>query len=55
MHALVLIVWIFSLAAFAFAAFWPPPQRNITAIGLLLFDLWLGLQFLIEVKDPITF
>jgi len=54
MHILVLILWIISWVLFALAALQPRPF-NIVAGGLFFFDLWIGLTFLLEVTDPITF
>lgn len=55
MHIITLIVWIFSLA---FLLYTPATTRPFVFgwnIGLFLFDLWLGLQFLIATPNPITF
>jgi hypothetical protein len=54
MHIVVLIIWVASLVVLAFE---PATQRPLTVgpWGLFLFDLWIGLQFLIEASDPITF
>jgi hypothetical protein len=52
MHIIVLIIWIVSLVVLAFE---PATRRPFTIgpLGLFLFDLWIGLQFLMEVTDPI--
>ena len=55
MPILVFIIWIVSLVFLAIAAFYPPRSFNILAVGLFTWDLWLGLQFLIETTDPIRF
>lgn len=53
MGVLVLILWIVSLVLFGIQAFYP--NRSILAAALFAFDLWIGLHFLMEVTDPITF
>lgn len=53
MEVIVFIIWVISLALFGIATFMPRPF-NIMAGGLLAFDLWIGLQFLVEATDPIT-
>jgi hypothetical protein len=57
MHVFTLILWIVSLVLLALAALSPRPFTYLNAgwAGLFFFDLWIGLQFLIEVSDPITF
>jgi hypothetical protein len=50
-----LIFWIASLVLFAIKAFMARPGWDITALGLLAFDLWLGLHFLMTSGDRITF
>lgn len=57
MHILTLILWIVSLVLLAVAAFAPRPfwPGNAFALGVFAFDLWIGLQFLLELTDPITF
>jgi hypothetical protein len=54
MHIFVLILWIVSLVLLAFE---PARTRPFQpwGLGLFFFDLWLGLHFLIETTDPITF
>jgi hypothetical protein len=54
MHIIVLILWIASLVVLAFEPARARPFA-IGSLGLFLFDLWIGLHFLIEVTDPITF
>ena len=52
MHVAVFIIWIVSLVLLAV----PPIQtRAWPGLGLFAFDLWLGLHFLLETTDPITF
>jgi hypothetical protein len=53
MHVIVLILWVVSLVLFAYG---PATTRPITVApwGLFFFDLWLGLQFLIEASDRVT-
>lgn len=57
MHILTLILWIVSLVLLAVAAFMPRPvwPGSAFALGVFAFDLWIGLQFLLELTDPITF
>lgn len=57
MHVFTLILWIVSLVLLALAALAPRPftYANTLPAGVFFFDLWIGLQFLIEVTDPITF
>lgn len=54
MHVAVFIIWIVSLVLLAVE---PARTRpfNPLGLGLFAFDLWLGLHFLLEVTDPITF
>lgn len=54
MHVLVFVIWIVSLVLFAFEALRPRPF-NVLAFGLFAFDLWIGLHFVLEVTDPLTF
>jgi hypothetical protein len=54
MHVLTFFIWVASLVVLAIAAFFPN-RYNFVAVGLFLMDLWLGLQVLMEVTDPITF
>jgi hypothetical protein len=53
----VFFVWVVSLVLLAIAAFLPRPwyPAGLLAAGLFATDLWLGLQFLVEATDPITF
>jgi hypothetical protein len=57
MHVLVFIIWIVSLVLLFVAAFMPRPvwPSSAFALGVFALDLWLGLQFLLEVSDPIRF
>lgn len=55
MATLTFIIWIVSLVFLAIAAFWPRPAYNMLAIGVFGFDLWLGLHFMIETSNRITF
>ena len=57
MHILTLILWVASLVLLAVAALMPRPMwpSGAFALGVFAFDLWLGLQFLLELSDPITF
>jgi hypothetical protein len=55
MHIITLIIWIFSLA---FLLYTPATTRPFIFgwnLGLFLFDLWIGLHFLIDTADRITF
>jgi len=52
MHILVLFIWVASVIVLAIDAFMP--AIKLQSLGLLLFDLWIGLQFLIETPDPVT-
>jgi hypothetical protein len=58
MAILTFIIWIVSLVLLAIAAFhprpWPQPHSFLAA-GVFAFDLWIGLQFLIEASDAIRF
>lgn len=54
MHVIVLLIWMASFILLAIEALVPPGVK-IGWLGLCLFDLWLGLQYLLEVSDPITF
>jgi len=54
MHVIVLLLWMASVILLAIAALLPRPVK-LEWLGVCLFDLWLGLQFLIETTDPITF
>lgn len=57
MHVLTLIIWIASLVLLLVAALMPRPAfpASAFALGVFAFDLWIGLQFLLEQTDPITF
>lgn len=57
MHIVTFILWIVSLVLLAIAAFMPKPvwPSSAFALGVFAFDLWIGLQFLLELTDPITF
>jgi hypothetical protein len=50
-----LIFWIVSCVLFAIKAALARPGWDLTALGLLAFDLWLGLHFLLESGERITF
>jgi hypothetical protein len=54
MHVFVFCIWVASIVVLGIASFMPKPYALLN-IGLLLFDLWLGLQFLIETTDPVRF
>jgi hypothetical protein len=53
MHIIVFIIWIVSLVLLAIGYYYP--ARHWPALGLFAFDLWIGLHFLLENTDPITF
>jgi hypothetical protein len=53
MAVITFIIWIVSLALLGVAAFRARPA-DISMLGLFAFDLWIGLQFLIETSDPFT-
>jgi hypothetical protein len=57
MSIVTFIIWIVSLVLLGLAASNPRPfgYVNAFAAGVFAFDLWIGLQFLIETTDPITF
>jgi hypothetical protein len=54
MATITFVVWIASLVVFAIAALFPN-RWNLVAVGLFLFDLWVGLQMTVETSDPIVF
>lgn len=54
MTTIVFIFWIVSLVLFAIAAYFPARAYNLVAAGLFFFDLWLGLQMLVEGGERIT-
>lgn len=57
MHIVVFILWIISLVVLALVPGQDRFVRNTWAWGgwgLFLFDLWLGLHFLIETSDRVT-
>jgi hypothetical protein len=53
MHIVVFIIWIVSLVLLAAGYYYP--TRWWPGLGLFAFDLWIGLHFLLETTDPITF
>jgi hypothetical protein len=54
MTTIVFICWIVSLVLLAIAAWFPARTYNLVAAGLFFFDLWVGLQTLVEGGDRIT-
>jgi len=57
MHIITLFLWVISVVLLFVAALAPRPfgVASFGWVGVAVFDLWIGLQFLIEATDPITF